>query len=396
MSAGLIGILSIGVAAAALIASRIHSLRGVMRMEHRDLRDTPEIFFGAPGQPLTEAVGQLAVSMSERTRAPEGAEADRSPKQESHHVPDSRGGTIYDPRPPEDKARRRIAYPAHRVVGTPDHRPAGHGGIRHHHRRRYQGVRRDPWSTRGSGIGGHRLLLRNQAVAASGTRSKPSPTCAAESSFRRRRRRQRRQVADATATAGADNEPASRTLTVSPSCTAAHRTEVADRPNHELDRHPAIRRRRAVRNPSSDGAGRGRRFRRRRVDTRAARHHSPSERTGVRLRAGDRQRDAAVRCLIAKLDRQLAAERYHTVHELMKGIDFERAKRRLPRELSVENHHDTSGVVTVVPMMAPLYETGMQAKHQRTLRDVCKKPTPGGIRWADVVAMLNAAGVEVL
>ena len=110
MSAGLIGILSIGVAAAALIASRIHSLRGVMRMDLRDLRDTPEIFFGAPGQPLTEAVGQLAVSMSERTRAPEGAEADRSPKQESHHVPDSRGGTIYDPRPPEDKARRRIAY----------------------------------------------------------------------------------------------------------------------------------------------------------------------------------------------------------------------------------------------------------------------------------------------
>ena len=26
-------------------------------------------------------------------------------------------------------------------------------------------------------------------------------------------------------------------------------------------------------------------------------------------------------------------ERYHTVHELMEGIDFERAKRRLPREL---------------------------------------------------------------
>ena len=26
-------------------------------------------------------------------------------------------------------------------------------------------------------------------------------------------------------------------------------------------------------------------------------------------------------------------ERYHTVHELMVGIDFERAKRRLPREL---------------------------------------------------------------
>ena len=34
-----------------------------------------------------------------------------------------------------------------------------------------------------------------------------------------------------------------------------------------------------------------------------------------------------------QLDRQLATERYHTVHELMVGIDFERAKRRLPREL---------------------------------------------------------------
>ena len=33
------------------------------------------------------------------------------------------------------------------------------------------------------------------------------------------------------------------------------------------------------------------------------------------------------------MDRQLATERYHTVHELMVGIDFERAKRRLPREL---------------------------------------------------------------
>lgn len=34
-----------------------------------------------------------------------------------------------------------------------------------------------------------------------------------------------------------------------------------------------------------------------------------------------------------QLDRQLASERYRTVHELMEGIDFERAKKRLPREL---------------------------------------------------------------
>ena len=34
-----------------------------------------------------------------------------------------------------------------------------------------------------------------------------------------------------------------------------------------------------------------------------------------------------------QLDRQLATERYRTVHELMEGIDFERAKKRLPRKL---------------------------------------------------------------
>ena len=37
----------------------------------------------------------------------------------------------------------------------------------------------------------------------------------------------------------------------------------------------------------------------------------------------------------------------------------------------------------------------MRAKYQRTLNDVFRKPTPSGIRWTDVIAMLNAAGVEV-
>ena len=37
----------------------------------------------------------------------------------------------------------------------------------------------------------------------------------------------------------------------------------------------------------------------------------------------------------------------------------------------------------------------MRAKHQRTLENVLKTPTPaGGIRWTDIVAMLKAAGVE--
>ena len=47
--------------------------------------------------------------MSERARASEGVEADRSPEQEIHDVPVPRGGAFYDPRPLEDKARRRIA-----------------------------------------------------------------------------------------------------------------------------------------------------------------------------------------------------------------------------------------------------------------------------------------------
>ena len=37
----------------------------------------------------------------------------------------------------------------------------------------------------------------------------------------------------------------------------------------------------------------------------------------------------------------------------------------------------------------------MRAKHRRTLQSMCARPTPTGIRWADIVAMLEAAGVEV-
>ena len=37
----------------------------------------------------------------------------------------------------------------------------------------------------------------------------------------------------------------------------------------------------------------------------------------------------------------------------------------------------------------------MRGKHRRTLGDVFRKPTPIGIRWEDVVAMLHAADVEV-
>ena len=37
----------------------------------------------------------------------------------------------------------------------------------------------------------------------------------------------------------------------------------------------------------------------------------------------------------------------------------------------------------------------MRAKHRRTLQSMCARPTPAGIRWADIVAILEAAGVEV-
>ena len=37
----------------------------------------------------------------------------------------------------------------------------------------------------------------------------------------------------------------------------------------------------------------------------------------------------------------------------------------------------------------------VRAKHQRTLESLFKRPTPTGIRWTDIVAMLKAADVEV-
>ncbi|MDE0057086.1 MAG: type II toxin-antitoxin system HicA family toxin [Defluviicoccus sp.] len=37
----------------------------------------------------------------------------------------------------------------------------------------------------------------------------------------------------------------------------------------------------------------------------------------------------------------------------------------------------------------------MRTKHRRTLNSVLKTPTPAGIRWSDIVSMLEAAGVEI-
>lgn len=37
----------------------------------------------------------------------------------------------------------------------------------------------------------------------------------------------------------------------------------------------------------------------------------------------------------------------------------------------------------------------MRPKHRRTLDKILTKPTPSGIRWADIESLLAAAGVEV-
>ena len=78
--------------------------------------------------------------------------------------------------------------------------------------------------------------------------------------------------------------------------------------------------------------GRRRRVQRDPPDTRPARHHSPAGRPGIR--AGYRHRNAAGRgSQLNQLDRQHGVERCRTVHRLMDGIDFDRAKKRLPTEL---------------------------------------------------------------
>ena len=38
----------------------------------------------------------------------------------------------------------------------------------------------------------------------------------------------------------------------------------------------------------------------------------------------------------------------------------------------------------------------MRASHRRTLQRVILRPTPAGIRWGDIEALLRAVGVEVI
>ena len=113
MSAELIGILAVALAAAALIMTRILSLRKLMRTEIRHLPGHAGDLLWRAWPAAHRSDPAAGGPVSERASAAEEPEADRTPEQELqelHDVPASRGGKKYDPRPLEDKARRRIAY----------------------------------------------------------------------------------------------------------------------------------------------------------------------------------------------------------------------------------------------------------------------------------------------
>ena len=96
MSAELI-VLSVGAAAAALILTRVLSLRadgrGVARSTGR----------------ARDVLGRAGTA-AHRSGPAEGGPMSERASHEIHHVPAPRDGRTYDPRPLEDKARRRIAY----------------------------------------------------------------------------------------------------------------------------------------------------------------------------------------------------------------------------------------------------------------------------------------------
>ena len=96
MSAELI-VLSVVAAAAALIVTRVLSLRADARGDARSTGRARDVL-GRGGTAAHRSGPAEGGPMSERAR------------QEIHHVPASRGGKTYDPRPLEDKARRSIAY----------------------------------------------------------------------------------------------------------------------------------------------------------------------------------------------------------------------------------------------------------------------------------------------
>ena len=96
MSAELI-VLSVGAAAAALIVTGVLSLRADARGVARSTGRARDVL-GRGG------------TAAHRSGLAEGGPTSERASQEIHHVPAPRGATAYDPRPSEDKARRRIAY----------------------------------------------------------------------------------------------------------------------------------------------------------------------------------------------------------------------------------------------------------------------------------------------
>ena len=110
VTAELIGILSVGLAAAALTVLRVHSLRELLRAVIRHLPGHAGDFLWRSETAAHGSAPAGGDPMSEQPGAPEQAEADQSPEEDTHDVPAPRGGTSYDPRPLEDKARRQIAY----------------------------------------------------------------------------------------------------------------------------------------------------------------------------------------------------------------------------------------------------------------------------------------------
>ena len=90
-------VLSVGAAAAALILTRVLSLRADARGVARSTGRARDVL-GCGG------------AAAHRSGPAEGGPTSARASQEIPHVPALRGGTAYDPRPLQDKARRRIAY----------------------------------------------------------------------------------------------------------------------------------------------------------------------------------------------------------------------------------------------------------------------------------------------
>lgn len=102
--------LSVGAAAGALFVTGLYAAREAMRARLGDRPGDGGVARRRSGTAAHRSGAAAGGRTGERDDGPAGAEAERSAKREGHDVPGRRGGEAYDPRPLEDKARRRIAY----------------------------------------------------------------------------------------------------------------------------------------------------------------------------------------------------------------------------------------------------------------------------------------------